>query len=157
MRIQARPGSLVEKAWYANSSLPGQPWPMPKAIADGITPSPLDDLVFHGGRVVPQMGFQNIYLGSHTDWSSSDIALIDAAITRAMQDRRLNNVMSQYFPGARVSCDAKPSIVLTDKKPVQLDEPDVQAKIVALFNAKTLGDQDIGATLFNLLLRPELS
>ncbi|MEA3162170.1 MAG: hypothetical protein QOD95_3718 [Gammaproteobacteria bacterium] len=154
MRIQARPGSLVEKAWYANSSLPGQPWPMPKAIADGITPSPLDDLVFHGGRVVPQMGFQNIYLGSHTDWSSSDIALIDAAITRAMQDRRLNNVMSQYFPGARVSCDAKPSIVLTDKKPVQLDEPDVQAKIVALFNAKTLGDQDIGATLFNLLLPP---
>jgi hypothetical protein len=154
MRIQARPGSPVEKSHYANSSLPGQAWPNPKAIADGIAPSPLDDLIFHGGRVVPQMGFQNIYLGSSADWVSSDIALIDAAITRAMQDKRLNDIMGQYFPGTQVTCDVKPSVTLHEAKPLQLDEPDVQAKVVQLFNASTLGTQDLGTTLFNLLLPP---
>jgi hypothetical protein len=154
MRIQARPGSLVEKSHYANSSLPGQAWPDPKAIADGIVPSPLDDLIFHGGRVVPQMGFQNIYLGSAADWASSDIALIDAAIARAMQDRRLNDIMGQYFPGSQVTCDVKPGVVLRDAKPAQMDEPDVQAKVVQLFNASTLGSADLGTTLFNLLLPP---
>jgi PLD-like domain len=154
MRIQARPGSPVEKSHYANSSLPGQAWPNPKAIADGIAPSPLDDLIFHGGRVVPQMGFQNIYLGSSADWASSDIALIDAAITRAMQDKRLNDIMGQYFPGTQVTCDEKPSVMLHEAKPLQLDEPDVQAKVVQLFNASTLGTQDLGTTLFNLLLPP---
>jgi hypothetical protein len=154
MRIQARPGSPVEKSHYANSSLPGQAWPNPKAIADGIVPSPLDDLIFHGGRVVPQMGFQNVYLGSAADWASSDIALIDAAITRAMQDKRLNDIMGQYFPGTQVTCDAKPSVVLHDAKPVQMDEPDVQGKVVQLFNASALGVQDLGTTVFNLLLPP---
>src|SRR5215467_11337125 len=104
MRIQARPGSPVEKNWYPSSSLPGVHWDMPKAIAPGIAPAPLEDLLFHGGRVVPQMGFQNIYLGSGADWSTRDITLIDAAITRAMQDRGLNNVMAQYFAGARLAC-----------------------------------------------------
>jgi hypothetical protein len=154
MRIQARPGSLVEKSHYVNSSLPGHAWPDPKAIADGIAPSPLDDLIFHGGRVVPQMGFQNIYLGSAGDWASSDIEFIDAAITRAMQDRRLNDIMSQYFPGTRLTCDVKPSVQLDEAKPLQLDEPDVQAKVVQLFNAGTLGAADLRTTVFNLLLPP---
>jgi hypothetical protein len=154
MRIQARPGSPVERAYYFNSALPGHAWPSPQAIAKGVNPSPLDDLIFHGGITVPQMGFQNIYLGSQSDWSSSDITFIDAAIKRAMQDLRLNDIMAQYFPGATLSCDALSSLVLADAKPAQLDEPDVQAKIVALFNAGQLGKQDSGTTIFNLLLPP---
>jgi len=158
MRIQARPQSPVEKSYYVHSALPGRPWPMPaavpEALAPGIKASPLDDLIFHGGKVVPQMGFQNIYLGSQSDWAAEDIALIDAAIARAMQDARLNNVMAQYFPGTRLSCDVKASLLLADAKPVQLDEPDVQAKIVALFNARRLGSQDLDVTVFNLVLPP---
>jgi hypothetical protein len=60
MRIQARKGSLAEKRYFYKSSLPGYAWAMPKAIADGIDPSPLDDLMFHGGRVIPQMEYENI-------------------------------------------------------------------------------------------------
>ncbi len=63
MRIQARAGSMAELKYYEKSALPGGAWPMPKVIAPGIDPSPLDDLIFHGGKVVPQMEFQNIYLG----------------------------------------------------------------------------------------------
>ena len=66
MRIQARAGSSAEKKYYEKSALPGGIWPMPKVLAPGIDPSPLDDLMFHGGKVVPQMEFQNIYLGSNS-------------------------------------------------------------------------------------------
>src|SRR5438552_15755173 len=99
MRIQARKGSPVEKRYYNNSALPGGKWPTPKVIAPGIDPVPLEDLIIHGGKTVRQMEFQNIYLGSTTDWSHSDIDSIDMAITLAMQDKRLNNVIKQYLPG----------------------------------------------------------
>jgi hypothetical protein len=112
MRIQARPGSYAERRYFNKSTLPGRTWPAPKAIAPGIDPSPLADLIFHGGKIVAQMEFQNIYLGSAPDWKSTDVRLIDAAITRAMQDKRLNNVMSQYFPGAAISCDVRASLLL---------------------------------------------
>jgi hypothetical protein len=154
MRIQARPGSLAEALYYKRSALPGSPWPDPAEIAPGISPSPLDDLIFHGGKTVPQMGFRNIYLGSSMDWAAGDIQLIDSAIARAMQDRRLNNVMVQYFPGATLSCDAIPSTVLTDNRPAALDEPDIQAKIIALFEAGTLGQSDLDRTIFNFILPP---
>lgn len=154
MRIQARPGSLVERRSYYKSALPGGAWPMPKAIAPGIDPSPLDDLLYHGGKVVPQMEFQNVYLGKTADWVASDIALVDKAITLAMRDRRLNNVMVQYFPGASLSCDPRPSFVVGDVKPKQLDEPAVQATIVALYKAGKLKKSDLGTTIFNLLLPP---
>src|SRR5450631_1132087 len=74
MRIQARSGSPVEQYYYSRSSLPGTPWPPPLAIAPGVNPSPLEDLIFHGGKTVPQMGFKNIFLGSHRDWQPSNIA-----------------------------------------------------------------------------------
>ena len=89
---------------------------MPKAIASGIGPEPLEDLMFHGGRVMPEMEFQNIYLGSSTDWVESDIELIDEGITLAMRDRRLNNTIAQYFPGRTLTCDPRESFVLNAPK-----------------------------------------
>src|SRR6267154_2710473 len=65
MRIQVRQGSEAEQQYYHNSSLPKGGWPKPKpeVIAPGISPKPLEDLLYHGGKIVPQMQFQNIYLG----------------------------------------------------------------------------------------------
>src|SRR5688572_4169267 len=90
MRIQASPGSAAESNYYHKAALPGGSWAMPKAIAPGIDPAPLDDLMFHGGKVVPKMEFQNIYLGGSASWKGSDIELIDASILRAMRDKRLD-------------------------------------------------------------------
>src|SRR5262249_14044743 len=151
MRIQARRGSLAEKRYYAHSALP-EPWRMPKAIANGVSPRPLEDLIFHGGKIVPQMRFQNIYCGSGADWQSSDIEKIDTAITAAMRDKRLNNVMRQYFDGTTLSCDPLESLKLADAKPKLFDEPDVQAKIVTLFRSAQIRDSDLDAIIFNLLL-----
>src|SRR5271166_1622113 len=154
MRIQARKGSLAEKRYYHNSALPGNRWPMPEEIAPGIDPAPLEDLIFHGGRVVPQMEFQNVYLGETEDWSRNDIESIDSAITLAMRDQDLNNVMEQYFPGASLECDPRESFVLEQTKPSQLDEPGVQATVVALFDKAKIKKSNLDDTIFNLVLPP---
>ena len=152
MRIQARNGSRAEKNYYAKSALPGGAWPSPKAIAPGISPAPLDDLMFHGGRVIPQMEFQNVFIGGAAAWQPSDVANIDLSIDRAMRDRRLNNVMTQYFPGVKPSCEMRASIFDTAAKPVAMDEAAVQAKVVALFDGGKIRKKDLGTTLFNLVL-----
>jgi hypothetical protein len=152
MRIQARKGSPAEALYLGRSALPGDKLSMPKAIAPGVDPSPLSDLIFHGGKTVAQMEFQNIYLGSAADWKASDIESIDKAIELAMQTRELENVMQQYFPSSTVSCDMRDSIVLADARPKALDEAAVQDKVKSLFLAGTLAERDAASTLFNLLL-----
>jgi hypothetical protein len=154
MRIQARYGSAAEKKYYQRSALPGGIWPMPKAIAAGIDPSPLDDLIFHGGKVVPQMEFQNVYLGGNASWQESDIESIDGAIKTAMRDRRMNNVMIQYFPGATVLCDMRESFIDDDAKTATLDEPEVQARITRLYDSEKIKRSNLDNTLFNLVLPP---
>jgi hypothetical protein len=154
MRIQARQGSPAEKRYYGKSALPGGAWPMPKAIAPGVSPAPLEDLIFHGGHLVPQMEFQNVFLGSETDWPAGNIESIDRAIAIAMRDRRLNNVMVQYFHDATLSCDPRPSFVLGGAKPAQLDEPEVQAAVIALYDGGKMKKSDLDTTIFNLVLPP---
>jgi hypothetical protein len=101
MRIQARPGSPVERRHYI---YPERGWAQlePDAIARGIPPDSSADLVFHGGKTVPQMEFQNVFLGGQASWLASDIDSINTAITLAMQDRRLNNVVQQFFDRASI-------------------------------------------------------
>ena len=151
MRIQARQGSLAEKGYYAHSALP-HAWPMPKAIAPGMSPAPLEDLIFHGGKIVPQMEFQNVYLGGAASWKASDIDSIDSAINVAMRDRRLNNVMAQYFHDTVLSCDMRESIIVDEAQPEPLDEPDVHAIIARLFDNTLIKRTALDTTIFNLIL-----
>jgi len=152
MRIQARPGSPAER-YYKQAGLPSG-WAPPAAIASGIDPSPLDDLVYHGGKVVPQMEFQNIYLGGESAWLANDIQSIDGAIAAAMRAKTLNNVLAQYFPGAALSCDARPSFVDAAAAPAQLDEPDVQAAIKDFYRRSLISKRDLDTCIFNLILPP---
>jgi hypothetical protein len=155
MRIQARPGSLAEQRYYRSSGLPKGGWPKPTVIAPGISPKPLDDLIYHGGKLVPQMEFQNIYLGGQASWQESDIESIDAAITMAMQDRRLNNVIKQYFVDVpSLTCDPRPSVVLEEASPKSFDEPDVQATVVRLCKEKKVSRSGLDSVIFNLVLPP---
>src|SRR5438445_1963277 len=132
MRIQARPGSPVERRHYR---YPENRWAQldPDAIAPGIPPDASADLVFHGGKTVPQMEFQNVFLGGQASWLASDIDSINTAITLAMQDRNLNNVIKQYFVDIRsMACDPRSSVLIEEPNPGELDEPDVQRTVVRL-------------------------
>jgi hypothetical protein len=63
MRIQARPGSPVEARYYR---YPEGRWAQldPEAIAPGIPPDSSADLVFHGGKTVPQMESRTSFLAA---------------------------------------------------------------------------------------------
>ena len=101
------------------------------------------------------MEFQNIFLGGQASWLVSDIDSINTAITLAMQDRKLNNVVKQYFDsGINLTCDPRPLLVLEEAKPVQLDEPDVQQLVARLLQQGKVSDSDLGTTIFNLVLPP---
>src|SRR5476649_2593428 len=151
MRIQARPGSKVEQA-YVTAALPGRSWPLPKVIAPGVNPAPLEDLIFHGGKTVPQLEFQNIFLGIDSSWAAGDVESIDSAILRAMQHIDLNNMMGQYFPGKALTCDGRKSIFFDDPALAHLGEPDIQRLATALYDKKAVDDSNIETCIFNLIL-----
>lgn len=71
-----------------------------------------------------------------------------------MRDERLNNVIRQYFPGQTLSCDIAESVVLEEARPIEMDEPDVQAKIIDLFDRGLILGTDHDRTVFNLVLPP---
>ena len=103
MPIKARQGSTAKKKYYAKSAFP-QAWAMPKATAPDINPDVREDLIYQGRKVVRQMEFQNVYLGSAASWL-------------AMQDKRLGDVTLQYCPGVAMGCDVRYSFVLDATKP----------------------------------------
>jgi len=86
MRIQVAPGSEAEYRHYRAVARRNEETIEREALAPGVTASPTDDLIFRGGKTLPQMGFQNIYLGRSSDFASGDVESIDDAITRLMRD-----------------------------------------------------------------------
>jgi hypothetical protein len=151
MRVQAAAGSKVEKR-YQNVGAATSSFRKGKAIAPGLSPSPIDDLVYRGGKVVAQMGFRNVFLGGDAVWDVVDTGNIDAACKRMMQDRKLNNVMRQYFPGKNLSCDIKSSFILEEAASARIDEPAVKEMVVRMFDSGLLGQSDLEATVHNLIL-----
>src|SRR5689334_8377113 len=99
----------------------------------------------------PCSGSSSRHLGGHASWLASDIDSINTAITLAMQDRRLNNVVGQFFDfGVKLTCDPRPLFVLEEPRPAALDEPDVQQLVVRLLQQGQLSDSDLGSTILNL-------
>jgi hypothetical protein len=154
MRIQVMPGSEAECRHYRAAARRSDESPEREALAPGVIASPQSDLVFRGGKVLPQMGFQNIYLGRSSDFASGDVESIDDAITRLMRDEQLKHIIQQYFPGKTLSCDIAQSVILEETRPNEMDEPDVQNKIIDLFDRNVILGTDHDRTCFNLVLPP---
>ena len=155
MRIQVAPGSEAEYRHFWTARRRSDDSIEREALAPGVSASPKDDLVFRGGKTLPQLGFQNIYLGRAGDFASGDVASIDDAITRVMRDEQLNNVIQQYFPGKKLAYDVAPSVVLNENRRNEMDEPDIQNKIIDLFDRNLILATDHDRTVFNLVLAPD--
>lgn len=155
MRIQVAPGSEAEYRYYRAAARRSGESIEREALAPGVSASPKDDLIFRGGKTFPQMGFQNIYLGRASDFASGDVKSIDDAITRLMRDDQLKSVIQQYFPGKALSYDIAPSVVLDENRRNEMDEPDVQNKIIDLFDRNLILGTDHDRTIFNLVLAPD--
>jgi Bacterial pre-peptidase C-terminal domain len=154
MRIQVLPGSEAEHLHYQSAARYSDANPSRAALAPGVTASPQDDLIFRGGKVFPQMGFQNIYLGRSSDFAPGDVKSIDDAITRVIRDERLKDIIQQYFLGKTLSYDVADSVILEEAKPIEMAESDVQNKIVELYDLNLILPTDHDRTCFNLVLPP---
>jgi hypothetical protein len=145
INAQLEPGSLAQETyrqWVAGTEA------LPAARNAAFN---ADDLVRRGGRIIPQSQFRNIYLGDDDLWHG-DREVIDASIEAALQDRRLENVMRQYFDKP-ISCERGPSILLTTWKPQPIfTTGDTEALILDLFDKGTIKDDGLPDTLFNIVL-----
>jgi hypothetical protein len=155
MRVQVAPGSEAEYRHYRAAARRSGESIEREALAPGVSASPTDDLIFRGGKVLPQMGFQNIYLGRSSDFTPGDVESIDDAITRVVRDEQLKNIIQQYFPGKTLAYDIAPSVILDENRRNEMDEPDVQNKIIDLFDRNLILATDHDRTCFNLVLPPD--
>lgn len=155
MRVQVAPGSEAEYRHYRAAARRSGESAEREALAAGVSASPKDDLIFRGGKTLPQMGFQNIYLGRASDFAPGDVESIDDAITRVMRDEQLKDIIQQYFAGKKLVYDVAPSVILDENRRNEMNEPDVQNKIIDLFDRNLILATDHDRTIFNLVLPPD--
>jgi len=147
MRVFVGHGTRAEKGFRARMSMPE-----PEAIAPGIPPTPAHDLKFHGGHTISGLVFTNFYVGGSAAWKASDIQNIDQALSSAMSDADLNNVMSQYFSSGAITTTMQPSQALTGPPPKVVSQGDIENLVLQLFQAGTLNGFDYTSTVFNFML-----
>ncbi|HYV11538.1 MAG TPA: PPC domain-containing protein, partial [Pyrinomonadaceae bacterium] len=64
-------------------------------------------------------------------------------------------IIQQYFPGKKLEYDIATSVMLDENRPNEMDEPDVQNKVIDLFDKKLIAATDLDRTIFNLVLPPD--
>lgn len=155
MRIQVAPGSEAEYRHYRSAVRRSGEIFEREALAPGVSASPKDDLIFRGGKTLPRMGFQNVYLGHPSDFAAGDVESIDDSITRLMRDQQLQSIIQQYFKGKKLEYDIAASVILDENRRNEMDEPDVQNKVIDLFDKNLITTTDLDRTVFNLILPPD--
>jgi len=125
---------------------------MPSDIAPGIQPSSDHDLIFNGGRTIAHLNFFNFYVGGDGSWQVSDMKSIDAALSKAMSDKNLNNVMVQYFPEGQITSNFLGSRVLPGAPPTVVSQGDVEAMVGGMSDSGAFDGFDLSSTIFNFML-----
>ncbi|HWE35739.1 MAG TPA: hypothetical protein VG406_04140 [Isosphaeraceae bacterium] len=150
-----RHGSPVAHKARRRGGLPGvEGTAVIEELAPGISPTPAHDLVFHGGKTIADLTFTNFYVAGDSAWDAGDIQNIDNALSRAMSDPDLNNVMVQYFPGRSITSTFVASKKLPGSQPATVSQGDVEALAQSLHNQGALSGFDLSSTVFNFLLPP---
>lgn len=126
--------------------------PEPTALAPGLPATPEHDLVFNGGKTIQNLVFANFYVGGSGAWQASDMQSIDQALASAMSDPDLNNVMSQYYPSGQITSTFQGSQILAGPPPQTVSQGDVENLVRSLFQAGTLSNFDLTATVCNFML-----
>jgi hypothetical protein len=153
MNVVVARGSLAESITRKWAESPMGAVADPAALAEGIPVTPDHDLVFRGGKTIPQLSFMNFYIGGQAAWNSSNVSNIDKALSAIMSDRRLNNVIVQYFPsGTVVTANFLGSTFLEGDRPAVVSRGDIDALVNAALASGRLGGADLGSTVINLLL-----
>ncbi len=137
MRVMVAPGSKAEAFCrkYRTTVHAGPiPLPQAEAIAPGFSPRPELNLSDHGRKIILDMGCINLFLGGPASWDPSDINNIDRHLSAAMADKRLNNVLVQYFRStfSQITTGFRPSKMLPDPLPASISQTDIEQLIINL-------------------------
>ena len=106
LNVVLRPGSDAAAAYHS------------AVLAPGFGPAPGLDLRFFGGKTLPHLRYTLVYVGT---WTTDERTQLDHALSAAMRDRGLNNVLAQYFPGTEVTTTFAGSLVHPDALPARVD------------------------------------
>lgn len=151
MRAHVRPGSLVEGLYLPNIAQV-RAATSPSARVAQIPAHPEYDLVYQGGHTISALTFTNFFLGGDAAWNATDRAAIDHAISAAMVDRKLNNVMQQYFSGTTITSAFRPSTTLVGPPPATVSQSDAEKTISTLHQTGQLQGYDLSQSVFALIL-----
>ncbi len=121
-------------------------------IAPGFKPKKAVNLTFRGGKTLPNLSFKSVYLGG-ARWTASDMHNIDMALSGALADPHLNNVIKQYYPGvATITSTFLGSSVSTAPVAATFNRDAVNPMISSLIADGTLGGVDFDTTVVCLFL-----
>ena len=151
MNVQVKKGSYAEKYYRGIAGLPGRDAMRPFEIVPGVRASRAHDLIFHGGKTVPNMEYTNFFVGGKQSWKPKDITRVDDALFRAMTHPDLNNVMAQYFEDD-ISCVFRPSKILPGVAPKKVSQGDIENFVRKLHSQGTFKGFALDSTIFNLML-----
>src|SRR5579863_4506031 len=129
MNVVVARGSLAESITRKWTAAPMGAIAEPGALAGGIPATPDHNLVFRGGKTIPHLNFANFYVGGQAVWDAADVANIDKALKAIMSDRRLNNVIVQYFPAGNISSNFLGSTFLPGPPPPVVSRGDIDALV----------------------------
>jgi hypothetical protein len=125
-----------------------------RKIAPGFRAHKKLNLTNHGGKTIPNLSFRSFYVAG-ASWAASDIQNIDTALSGALADPHLNNVMLQYFPGAAaVPVAFAGSAKLPGTAPATFSRDDVNVVLSGLINDGTLAGTNFDTAVICLFLPP---
>ncbi|MEZ6129651.1 MAG: hypothetical protein R3C59_13290 [Planctomycetaceae bacterium] len=116
------------------------------------SPATAEELKYHGGRLIRDLYYVNLYISGDTEWSRSDVEQIDSHLSAAMRDESLNNVLLQYFENQPIRSTPLPSHPLVGYTPKTVSRGDIQNLLAWLHRQGFLRSFDLQNTVFNLLL-----
>jgi len=147
-KIQVAQGSAAERVFRIRAGLS----PVTTEIAPGLPATPTRDLIYHGGRTISHLSFMNLYVGGSSSWVHTDTNSIDKAISGAMADKNLNNVMAQYFHGEKITSIFKGSKILDGSRPEVFTRKNIESTLEDLYLQNKLSIHNLKNTVFNLIL-----
>ncbi len=128
------------------------------SLVNGFSPTPDQDLVYHGGRTIANLQYANFYIssGNHS-WNGAQMAVIDQSLAAAMSDPQLNSVVAQYFPNQAITTQFLGSEYLgtgltADSNPSEVSKDGLESYITALDQGGFFQGADLSSTVFNFLL-----
>lgn len=122
------------------------------AIAAGISPTPMEDLKYRGGRTIRDLKYMNVYVGGSESWDANDWKNIDKKLAAAMADQKLNNVIVQYFGNKPISSQFLGSFFMSGWKPKYVAKRDLENQVQNLYRQRAFDGRDLPNLVVNFVL-----